>query len=76
MNILSPQLKFVDELVFGNLRRLVSLRLDGNQLTVIGSDLFVAQRSLEHLGECVARRHRRCATSDAIAPIAPHIRPN
>lgn len=61
----SFQLKYIDEMVFENLRRLVTLKLDGNQLTVIGGDLLIAQKSLEHLGElncvCVRRFGRNGA---------------
>lgn len=50
--LLFLQLKYLVDDAFANLRRLITLRLDGNQLSGISADLLPMHRSLEHLGEC------------------------
>lgn len=50
-NFLPLQFGYFDDDSFKDLRRLTTLRLDGNQLIAISVDLLPVQKSLERLGE-------------------------
>lgn len=51
----STQLKYLEKGEFRDLKYVKTIKLDGNQLSVIIDNLFETQKNLEHLGNAKMR---------------------